>query len=185
MKLLDWLSYLPTAENLRIIYNRLRNNSLFRNAVRRAVRSGIEVGLRYLKDVKQQLIKECRENTELIGALAKISFKAITKNAMLNAGGKQAIKCGITKAGSHGIKTAMKVTNPAGIIVDVTQAGLELAGYKKEGKAVGLLGNLGTGACTGFMVAGPVGATIGACASLGTWIVAEAAGNALETTLSD
>lgn len=83
-----------------------------------------------------------------------------------------------------GVKTVLKFTNPAGMIADAAQIGFEATGHKKVGESVGLLGNIGTGAVAFGVVGGPVGACIGAFVGLGTWVIGEAVGNAVEKTLS-
>ena len=77
----------------------------------------------------------------------------------------------------------MQFTNPAGYVADAAQVGLEVIGHKKMGEDVGLYGNIGTGAVAGAIVAGPLGAIVGACMGCGTWLIGEAVGRAVEKTL--
>lgn len=70
-------------------------------------------------------------------------------------------------------KRALQAGNIIGIVADVAQVGLELAGYEKAGKAVGLSGNVASGALTGFALAGPAGAAVGAVLGAGLWAGAE------------
>ena len=49
---------------------------------------------------------------------------------------------------------------------------------------VGLSGNIGVGAFTGFIVGGPVGAAVGATVCLGSWFVGEVIGEAVDKALS-
>ena len=70
------------------------------------------------------------------------------------------------------------------MVADLAQFGLEATGHKSIGKKVGLWGNIGTGAGTGAVIGGPLGATVGALVGLGTWIIGEGVGRAVEKTLS-
>ena len=80
------------------------------------------------------------------------------------------------------LKTTIKA-NPLDIAVNTGQAVLELAGYKEEGKSFGLIGNIGTGMYSGFMVGGPAGASVRALVGFGTWVLGEAVDEALDKTL--
>ena len=76
------------------------------------------------------------------------------------------------KVGTQIIKTAAGI----GLISDIAQGGLEYAGYKKEGQAVGICGNIVSGAMMGGVAAGPAGAAVGALAGFGMWVAGEATG---------
>ena len=74
--------------------------------------------------------------------------------------------------------TALKTTikaNPLDMAVNTGQAVLELAGYKEEGKSFGLIGNIGTGMYSRFMVDGPT--------RFGTWVLGETVDEPLDKTL--
>ena len=60
-----------------------------------------------------------------------------------------------------------------GIIADAAQWALEYLGYKKIGKAVGLLGNVAAGALVGGLSGGPVGAVVGGIGGLVRWGIRE------------
>ena len=62
-----------------------------------------------------------------------------------------------------------KYGNYVGIAADAAEFGLGMMGYKSEGKVVGAVGNTASGAMTGFSVAGPPGAAIGAGVGLLMW----------------
>ena len=96
---------------------------------------------------------------------------------------KAAVRLG-AKSSSRGVKALAKVGNPATLAVDVVQTGLEVTGHKEAGVAVGFLGSVGVGAVTGFACGGPVGAVIGSVTGLGSWIVGELVGEAVDKTLS-
>ena len=155
------------------LYQFLQNNSLFRNAVRRA-KENIEAGLTYLKSVATEIIKDIKKNKELTAALTKYSSKIVARSC--NTG----ISIGIATIGK---KSATKIANPANVVVDITQVGLEIAGYKEQGKVLGLLGTLGTGACAGFMAAGPAGAIAGALTNAVPWLIGEGVGQTIEAAL--
>ncbi len=60
-------------------------------------------------------------------------------------------------------------SNHVGIVADVAEYGLGLAGYESQGRVVGAVGNTVSGAMTGFSIAGPPGAAIGAGLGLLMW----------------
>lgn len=63
-----------------------------------------------------------------------------------------------------------------GIAADVAQAGLELVGQEEAGKAVGIGGNMVSGAMMGGAIGGPPGAVIGAGLGFALWATGEVAG---------
>ena len=69
------------------------------------------------------------------------------------------------------------------ICVDLTQAALESTGFEKEGKYVGMWGNIGTGAVIGFAAGGPIGVPGGVLLGFGRWLVGAAVGGALDDKL--
>ena len=166
LQVLDWLGRGPVTKGLDVIYRCLQNVKLFTKAIRKSVTSSVEEGLKYLKEVQKLVVKECRANKEVMTAITKFSCKSVARSSMM--------------------KTALKTTikaNPLDIAVNTGQAVLELAGYKDEGKSFGLIGNIGTGMYSGFMVAGPVGASVGALVGFGTWVLGEAVDETLDKTL--
>ena len=67
-----------------------------------------------------------------------------------------------------------------GIVADLAQAGLEVTGHKKAGKAIEVRGNVTFGAIAGGTVGGPPGAIIGgAVAAGGVWVFDEIASTAV------
>lgn len=70
-------------------------------------------------------------------------------------------------------KRSVIAGNIVGIVADVAQVGLEVADHEKAGKAVGLTGNVASGALTGFALEGPAGAAVGAIVGAGLWAGAE------------
>lgn len=61
---------------------------------------------------------------------------------------------------------------------------LQMIRHEQARINVGLSGNIGVGATTGFIVGGPVGAAVGATVCLGTWFVGEVIGAAVDKALS-
>ena len=132
----------------------------------KSIGSSVEEGLKYLKEVQKFVVKECRPNKEVMSTIMKFSCKSVARSSMM--------------------KTALKTTikaNPLYMAVNTGQAVLELAGYKEEGKSLGLIGNIGTGMNSGFMVGGPTGASVGALVGFSTWVLGEAVDKALDKTL--
>ena len=85
-------------------------------------------------------------------------------------------KSAVKTAAKVGTKSVIKTAAGIGLISDVAQGGLEYAGYKEAGKAVGISGNIVSGAMMGGVVAGPPGAAVGALAGFGMWVAGEATG---------
>ena len=73
-----------------------------------------------------------------------------------------------TKATKNMAKLA-KYANYVSIAADAAEFGLGKMGYESEGKTVGAVGNTVSAAMTGFSVAGPPGAAIGAGIGLLMW----------------
>ena len=166
LQVLNWLGSGAVSNGLDVIYRSLQTVKLFTKAVRKSIALSVEEGLKYLSEVQKLLVKECRANKEVITAIAKYTGKSIARSSMM--------------------KTALKTTikaNPLDIAVNTGQALLELAGYKEEGKSFGLIGNIGTGMYSGFMVGGPAGAGVGALVGFSTWVLGEAVDKTLDKTL--
>ena len=98
-----------------------------------------------------------------------------TKNAAKTAA-KVGTKNAAKTAAKVGTKSFIKTAAGIGLISDLAQGGLEYAGYKEEGKAVGKYGNIVSGAMIGGATAGPPGAAVGALAGFGLWVAGEATG---------
>lgn len=106
-------------------------------------------------------------------------------SAVAAAGTKMVLKAGVKAAAKSGSKLAVKsvarVANPALLVADVAQAGVELAALNvagaspKTAEKVGRVVGAGTSALIGTAVAGPVGAVVG----LGFWCVGEFVGTML------
>ena len=158
LQVLDWLGSGAVSNGLDVIYRSLQTVKLFTKAVRKSIALSVEEGLKYLNEVQKFLVKECRANKEVMTAIANILHgKSIARSSMM--------------------KTALKTTikaNPLDIAVNTGQAVLELAGYKEKGKSFGLIGNIGTGMYSGFMVGGLAGAGVGALVGFSTWVLGEA-----------
>ena len=110
-----------TAMNIQeILYKVLHSSPIFKDAVKRALTSTLDKGLKYFRRFKEQIIKKCKERKEVIVALAKVASMSGAKYVLLNEGTKQAFKYGFAKAGSQGIKI---VASYASIILGFTQTG--------------------------------------------------------------
>ena len=125
-----------------------------------------------LKGIEKQAVKQGVKAVEK--QAVKQGVKAVEKQA-----GKQIVKQGAKQLAKVGVKEGLKVVaagNPVGIVGDVVQGGLEIAGYKKTGMAVGAAANVGGGAAVGLVVGGPLGAAVGAGIGGAVWGVGELVG---------
>lgn len=177
----------------------------WRDLIRRGIDYGINAACRALQAVKDLVVRACQQSTELMKHLAKIGTKLVARQLIPTAsktvvkhlaqetaktmtgevaeqivkeGAKQVLSQGTKQAAAQGAKSLAKMTNPIAFGADVAQAGLEIAGYKEAGKAVGASGNIAAGAILGS-VAGPPGAAVGAAAGLGVWLLGEGVGYAI------
>ena len=174
-----------------------RNYGGWKKIVSDGVKKGLNFALEALTVAKETVVQRCRENKELLEQLTKFAVKTTareiiaktalktglrevakvsTKSAVKTAA-KVGTKSAAKTAAKVGTKSAIKVAaNPVGIVSDLAQGGLEYAGYKKAGKAVGKYGNIASGAMIGGVAAGPPGAAVGALAGFGVWVAGEATG---------
>ena len=67
-----------------------------------------------------------------------------------------------------------------GVVADLAQSGLQMAGYEETGKAVDAMGNIFSGVMTGFSIGGPAGAVVGGAAGLGLWTGGETIGRCMD-----
>ena len=162
-------------EFLQNVYDVVKDFPIFKTARDKFFSLGQQIAINYLWSHKQELIEFCQRNKNKITPLTTLPTRVITKRTVSKIGVKTAVRCG-AKVSSRGVKTLKAVGNPASLVVDVVQTGLEITGHKKAGMAFGSLGNAGVGAATGFMVGGPVGAAIGGTTCLGIWAVGEIVG---------
>ena len=160
-------------------YEFLKRSEDFKKITEVALNCGIRKGF-LAERVNQHLVKTCQENKELMKVLTKTATKSIVRHHEFVFGIKTVVKHGMAKVGSQAIKRGLNIANPAGIAVDVTQAGLEYFGYEREGRAVGKWGNIVTGIWAGFVIGGPVGAVVGAWGGFGIWVVGEAVGHKID-----
>ena len=189
-KVLEALNYsclTDVVDALNSLYKFLRERSPeFIEACSTAVKEGVKRALKFLQTVLYKIVDICKKNKVLITHLSKLTVNAAARVGAIAVGTstKVAMKFGAGKAASQTAKTFLKFTNPAGMVVDVAQAGLEITGHREIGKKLGMWGNVGTGAVAGAAVGGPLGAPIGALVGFGTWMIGEAVGLAIEDTLS-
>ena len=149
-------------------------------------------------DAYSSFISKFTADEEPILALSKVAVKQGAKEAVkysaketVRHGVKQVAKQGTKKVAQQAAKQGAKqgakyatkavtaAINPFGIVPDLAQAGLEITGHKKAGKAVGGGGNMTIGAIAGGTVGGPPGAIIGAAVAGGVWLFGEAIGAAV------
>lgn len=162
----------------------------------KAVKEGDTAALYIFRTVHlHKIIDICKQNKELITQLNKLSVKpgvtsiaqvvAITVGTGTKVTMKFGAQFGVGKAASQTVKMALNTfTNSAGMVADITQAGLEVTGHREIGKKVGMWGNIGAGAVAGATGFGPVGAFIGALAAFGSWIIGEGVSRATQDNLS-
>ena len=81
-------------------------------------------------------------------------------------------------------KSAFKYATPLGVGADLAQAGLEWAGHKEVGKAVGISGNIAAGALMGASF-GPPGAALGALGGFAIWGAGEVIGGLVDRAFGD
>ena len=95
---------------------------------------------------------------------------------------------GIERLEGSGFKTILiEHSYQAGLVADLIQSGLEVAGYRQVGKQVGLWGNIVTGAVTGYLLTGPnciVRIFIGALVGFILWIIGQLTGQIMNDILS-
>lgn len=139
--------------------------SVWKDIVRKGVEWGIDKALSALRAVKEEIIKFCHENHVLIEQLTVLATKTGLRLIAAKVVTKQVAK------------VVIKAANPLGIVADVAQAGLEVAGRKETGKKVGKYGNIASGAMMGGVVAGPPGAVFGAAFGFALWGTGEIVGN--------
>ena len=168
----------------KLLLNVLQELPEFVQVVLVGVKEGLQKAMELLNSIKDVVVSFCRSNKKLISNATKVGIKIVLREAVVRFGVSKAVKYGARKVSSQAAKRVVKVANPAAIVVDVAQFGLETAGYEKAGKTVGLMGNIGTGAVAGGVVAGPIGAAVGAAGGLVTWGIGEAAGSAINYFMS-
>ena len=193
-KVLEALKYsklTSVPDALKVLYKFLREMSPeFRKACSTAVKEGVKLALKYLQTVLDKIVELCKKNKALITQLSKLAVKGVARAGAVvtGTGLKVAMKfgaggvtvaiskrLGVEKIVLQSVKMALNYTNPAGLVVDVAQVGLEVTGHREIGEQVGKWGNIGIGAVAGAALGGPVGAPIGALVGLGTWLIGEAA----------
>ncbi|XP_065891255.1 uncharacterized protein [Dysidea avara] len=173
-------------EARQFVYNRLQSLRSFQKVVQTAINETLESALKILHIIKDEVIKFFKKdvNKFLMAELPKLAVKVVPREVIIRCGIKQAIKYGVAEAGQQVVQRALKFSNPASIVADLAQTGMEVAGYAEAGKGVGMIGNIGTGLATGAVVAGPAGAAVGALAGFLTWGVGEVTSGVIYRVLS-
>ena len=145
-----------------------------------AIERGIDWGRRKLDEIKLEIVKTCKENSELITTLTELAAKSgirVAAEIAAKEAGRAFFKSATKNCMKNAIKVGLKTTvNPVAIGSDIAQGFLQYAGYKEVGRKVGLLGNIGSCAAFGLVAGGPIGAAFGIVAGGGTWIAGELVG---------
>ena len=149
-----------------------------------AVKENVQRALKFLQTTLYEIVDICKSNEMLLTQLSKLSVNVGGRAGAIVVGTWCTAKLGAKRATSMTAKRLLKFANPAGMVADVAQAGLEYTGHEEVGKKVGMWGNIGAGAMGGTAIGGPVGAPIGALAGFGIWLIGEAVGRAVEDVLS-
>lgn len=124
--------------------------------------------------LKQVIIKTCCDNEPALRSMIQIRYQSWgDSGAVLKASNKNS-----NKAVTTTLKAVTVVATPIGVVADIAQAGLAVAGHKKVGKVVGASGNVTSGAAIDIVVGGPVGAGLGAVA--GVWFAGEVVGDVFD-----
>ena len=163
--------------------------TLTREAVKFGVKQTAKEGVKQVakQGVKQVANQAAKQAAKQVGkqAARQAAKQAVRRGAGQGAkqiakqAARQAAKQGATQGAKYTAKVMTAAVNPLGIVPDLAQAGLELTGYEKTGRAVGVGGNVAIGAAAGALVGGPPGAVIGAAVAGGVWAFGEAAGAAV------
>ena len=150
--------------------------------VKSTARIATEVGVKTLTKNAVRSVTKTATNSAVKEA-TKVATKTTVKGAVKTA--TKSTAKGTTKAATKGAvkgasadtsKALFKAANPVGVVADVAQAGLELVGQEEAGRAVGIGGNMVSGAMMGGAVGGPPGAAIGAGLGFALWATGEVAG---------
>ena len=149
-----------------------------------AFRSTIDWGKKKLDSMKSVIVKTCREDRELISSLTKLAAKTgvrVVAEVVAKETGRAVIRNVTSRSARSVVKVVLKTAvNPVAIFSDIAQGFLQYFGYVKFGRSVGLLGNIGPAAVTGFVAGGPLGAAIGIVVGGGIWLTGEFAGAAVD-----
>ena len=138
------------------------------------------------KSISKTVLKQGTKQTAKRGSklVIKQTSKSVIKTATKE-GTKQTIRQGSKAAASQATKSVIKsAATPLSIGADLAQAGLEMAGYKKVGKTIGVTGNIAAGAVVGS-VAGPPGTALGALGGFLVWGAGEVVGGLVDRAFGD
>ena len=167
-----------------LLYECLRSFQPFMEVVNTAITRDVRKALRLLRRIRTEVTRFCRRNRYLMTKLTKLALTTTAREVVIRGGVKQAIKYGVAEAGQQVVQRAMKIANPASLVADLAQTGLEIAGHEEVAKGVGVSGNVITGAVSGAMIGGPVGFAVGALGGFLTWGVGEVTSEVVKSMLS-
>ena len=151
----------------KILWDQLR---AFKDIIILAIRK-FQEGMLLLEMFKEQIILILIENHPLARELAKQAAKA----GLFGIGYRYATKAVLSRVSLRSASKLMKFSGPVSLGADMLQCGLEIAGFKKTGKAIDVAGNIARGAFLVGSIAGPPGAAVGALGGFVFWIIQDAA----------
>ena len=132
------------------------------------------------EDVIDNIVDVCRAHNEIVQGLTELTTKCLLRKGVLKVGTKIVMRLGTATATSQYAEMTLNNIPAAMLAIDVVQLRLEYCGYKKVGKAVGMWGNICTGAIASSMIAGVDTAPLGALAGFGIWAVGEGVAKSIE-----
>ena len=169
-------------ETLKTLDDYMTGYGGWRAIVRKGIDFGINAALRALETAREEIVKFCKKNKDLLKFLSQIAIKSFVR-LVTEVGAKSVVRAlakkGTKQIAVQSVKILGKV-HPVGMAADVAQAGLEYLGYEDIGKKVGVAGNVTSGILLGAAVGGPPGAAIGAFGGFVVWGVGEVTGGLVE-----
>ena len=169
-------------EALTILYRFLSKNPEFRSFVDQLSNETIASGIKFVKTVINDTVEICREQKEVASQLAELAIRVVIREIAVK---KLCTKAGVRVASFLGLGSVVSThVQIIMLMIDGVQFGLEYFGYTKAGITVGLFGNIGIGALTGYMKGKVVGGSKGAAVGFGTWVIGEAVGKAVGQTFA-
>ena len=152
-----------------------------------AIKSGIKAGKAALEAVKEEIVKACRRNKNLLRYYSQLAIKTSVR-LTVEVGAKYLSRALTKESAKQIVAQGAKALGGSHLVViaaDVAQAGLEHFGYEDIGKTVGTVGNVVSGIFVGAAVGGPPGAVIGGFCGLLVWGVGEITGGLVKRAFGD
>ena len=177
---IERLTKLAVKTSVREVTSKTATKLALKKIAAKGTKEGAKMGAVHVVKVgvKETVITGTRTGSK---GIVKVAIKETTI-----VGAKNVAKVGAKQTASMGTKGLIKsAANPVGFASDLAQAGLEVAGYKEEGKMVGKCGNIVSGAMMGGVIAGPPGAAVGALAGFAVWGVGEVVGGLVDRAFGE